>query len=109
MTARRSTNRTVRAAATATNSPVRAVVGVVPHDRIHAREPDHDRDRWTEGTVLDAEERNGHYVVTVRGPDGDAVELAVTFAVRDLFLDRLPIEADELPVGERVWYRKRGE
>jgi hypothetical protein len=47
--------------------------------------------------------------VAVRGPDGDAVELAVTFAVRDLFLDRLPIEADELPVGERVWYRKRGE
>ncbi|MEF8851071.1 MAG: hypothetical protein V5A44_04940 [Haloarculaceae archaeon] len=80
----------------------------MPHDRIHAREPDHDRDRWTEGTVLDTEERDGHYVVTVRGPDG-AVELVVTFAVRDLFLDRLSVGADESPVGERVWYRKRGQ
>lgn len=86
-----------------------AVLPVVPHDRIHAREPDHHRDRWTEGTVLDAEERDGHYVVTVRGPDGDPIELVVTFAVRDLFLDRLSTEAGESPVGERIWYRKRGE
>jgi hypothetical protein len=80
----------------------------VTHDRIHAREPDHDRDRWTEGTVLDTDERDGHYVVTVRSPDGEAVELVVTFAVRDLFLDRLPAEEGESPVGERVWYRKKG-
>jgi hypothetical protein len=81
----------------------------VPHDRIHAREPDHDRDRWTTGTVLDTDERDGHYVVTVRGPDDEAVELVVTFAVRDLFLDRLSTGMSESPVGERVWYRKRGQ
>jgi len=81
----------------------------VTHDRIHAREPDHDRDRWTEGTVLDTDERDSHYVVTVRGPESEAVDLVVTFAVRDLFLDRLPVEQGESPVGERVWYRKKGE
>ena len=78
------------------------------HDRIHARKPTHDIDRWSEGVVESAVERDGHCVVTVRAADGDTVELVVTFAVRDLFVSRLDIEPGASPVGERVWYRKRG-
>jgi hypothetical protein len=79
----------------------------VVHDRIHAREPTHHRDRWTEGVVTDIAERDGHCVVIVE-TDGETVELTVTLAVRDLFRSRLPIEADKSPVGQRVWYRKKG-
>lgn len=78
------------------------------HDRVHAREPAHDRERWSTGTVDAIEERDGHCVVTVRTGDGESVELVVTLAVRDLFVGRLPIEDGDSPVGERVWYRKRG-
>ncbi|MFC7138141.1 hypothetical protein ACFQRB_20020 [Halobaculum litoreum] len=77
------------------------------HDRIHAREPTHDRDRWSVGVVESVAERDGHAVVTVRdADDGDAVELTVTLAVRDLFVSRL--DPDEPTVGQRVWYRERG-
>ncbi|MEF8789176.1 MAG: hypothetical protein V5A61_03545 [Haloarculaceae archaeon] len=78
------------------------------HDRIHARKPTHDLDRWSVGTVERVGERDGHCVVTVRTEDGESVDLTVTLAVRDLFLRRLDIEPEESPVGERVWYRKRG-
>ncbi|WP_277553820.1 hypothetical protein [Halobaculum limi] len=78
------------------------------HDRIHAREPTHHRDRWTVGTVADIAERDGHCVVTVASETGESVELTVTLAVRDLFVGRLDIGPDESPVGERVWYRKKG-
>ncbi|WP_424013733.1 hypothetical protein ACOZ35_11575 [Halorubrum xinjiangense] len=94
------------------------------HDRVHAREPSHHVDRWSVGVVESIGERDGHCVVTVRpgdpgepdeaggeseGSDGsESVELTITFAVRDLFVGRLPIDDDESPVGERVWYRKRG-
>ena len=77
------------------------------HDRIHAREPSHHVDRWSVGTIEAIDERNGHCVVTVRSSAGEPVELVVTFAVRDLFLSRLDTDGDS-PVGERVWYRKRG-
>jgi hypothetical protein len=77
----------------------------VKHDRIHARKPSHHVDRWSVGTVEAVEERDGHCVITVRPPDDEPVELVVTFAVRDLFVSRL--DADS-PVGERVWYRKKG-
>jgi len=77
------------------------------HDRIHAREPSHHVDRWTAGTIEAIDQRDGHCLVRVRPSDGEAVELVVTMAVRDLFLSRL--ENGESPVGERVWYRKRGE
>jgi hypothetical protein len=79
------------------------------HDRIHAREPAHHVERWTEGTVESVTERDGHVVVTVTGPDERSVELVVTHAVRDLFVRRLDLAEGESPVGERVWYRKRGE
>ena len=64
------------------------------HDRIHAREPSHHRDRWSVGTVESVTERDGHCVVTV--------------AVRDLFVGRLDLGDGESPVGERVRYRKHG-
>lgn len=81
----------------------------VPHDRIHAREPTHDRERWRTGTVERLFERDGHAVVVVRDEERDeSVELVVTFAVRDLFVRRLDLDADGTPVGSRVWYRKRG-
>lgn len=78
------------------------------HDRIHAREPTHDSDRWTVGTIAALDERDGHCVVTV-DTDGEEVELVTTLAVRDLFVSRLDIDDGESPVGERVWYRKKGE
>ena len=92
------------------------------HDRVHAREPSHHVDRWSVGVVEAIGERDGHCVVTVRpvasedagdgrgasGSTAEPVELTVTLAVRDLFVSRLPIEEGESPVGERVWYRKRG-
>ncbi len=82
------------------------------HDRIHAREPAHDPERYRVGVVRAIEERDGHVVVTVEpaeGADGAApVELTVTHAVGDLFVDRLDLGDDESPVGERVWYRVRG-
>jgi hypothetical protein len=77
------------------------------HDRIHAREPDHHRDRWTVGTVDALDQRDGHCIVTVTAESGETVELTVTLAVRDLFVSRLGTD-DGSPVGERVWYRKRG-
>ena len=79
------------------------------HDRIHARKPTHDLDRWSTGVVTDITRRDGHCVVTVdpEAEDDRTVELVVTLAVRDLFLDRLGLD-DDSPVGERVWYRKRG-
>jgi hypothetical protein len=77
------------------------------HDRIHAREPTHHVDRWSAGTIASITERDGHCVVTVEPSGGPPVELTVTLAVRDLFLDRLDLDG-ESPVGERVWYRKRG-
>lgn len=78
------------------------------HDRIHARRPDHHVERWTPGTIEALEERDGHCVVTVRPDDDDAVELRVTFAIRDLFVGRLDLAPDESPVGERVWFREHG-
>ena len=86
------------------------------HDRIHAREPSHDVDEWSVGTLRDVGLRDGHAVFTVApdAPSGEAgdstdagtVELVVTTAIRDLVLRRLPDGED--PVGQRVWYKRRG-
>lgn len=78
------------------------------HDRIHAREPSHDVERWTAGTIEDIVERDGHCHVSVHDEHGETVGLVVTFAVRDLFVGRLDLDPDESPVGRTVWYRKRG-
>ena len=75
------------------------------HDRLHARKPTHNIDRWSIGTVESVDQRDGHCVVTVTDTDGKAVELTVTLAIRDVFLSRLDTDEEESPVGERVWYR----
>lgn len=77
------------------------------HDRIHAKEPTHHRDRWSVGTIENVAERDGHYVVTI-AENGSSVELTVTHAIRDLFVSRLDTADGESPVGERVWFRQRG-
>jgi len=78
------------------------------HDRLHAREPTHDIDRWSTGTIDAVDQRDGHCVVTVSTADGETVELVVTLAIQELFLGRLDIDEGASPVGERVWYRKHG-
>lgn len=78
------------------------------HDRIHAREPTHDTERWRVGHVESIGERDGHCVVEVTPEDGAAVELVVTLAIRDLFVGRLDIDEGDSPVGERVWFREHG-
>jgi hypothetical protein len=80
----------------------------VPHDRIHAREPTHDRDRWNTGVIERVFERDGHCLVVVDDA-GEEVELRVTLAIRDLFVRRLDLGEGESPVGSTVWYRKRGQ
>jgi len=80
----------------------------MPHDGIHARRPTHDRDRWAIGRIESIEERDGHWVFAVETAESGTVELVVTRAIRDLVVRRLDLAPDETPVGERVWYRKRG-
>jgi len=58
----------------------------MPHDRLHARKPTHDLERWSTGTVDAVEQRDGHCVVTVIDEDSKLVELVITLAIRDLFL-----------------------
>ena len=78
------------------------------HDRIHARKPTHEMERWSTGTIDSVEQRDGHCVVTVSDNGNEPVELVVTLAIRDLFLSRLDINEGESPVGEKVWYREHG-
>ncbi|PSQ45445.1 hypothetical protein BRD17_01360 [Halobacteriales archaeon SW_7_68_16] len=87
------------------------------HDRIHARKPELDTERWAAGRIETIEDRDGHVVVTVR-PEGDdtasaadpeTVDLTVTTAIRDLFVSRLDLPAGVSAVGERVWFRRHGE
>jgi hypothetical protein len=80
----------------------------MPHDRIHARKPTHDIERWSTGTIAAVDQRDGHCVVTVETETGGTVELTVTLAVRDLFVGRLDIDEEASPVGEQVWYREHG-
>jgi hypothetical protein len=80
----------------------------VHHDRIHAREPTHDREAWRVGTVRAVSERDGHWVVTVEPADGERVDLTTTLAIRDLVRSRLP-EPDASPVGQQVWFQNKGE
>lgn len=78
------------------------------HDRIHAREPTHDIERFSTGIIESIDHRDGHCFVTVATADDETVELVVKLAVRDLFLDRLETKDGASPNGERVWYRKHG-
>ena len=79
------------------------------HDRLHARKPTHEIERWSTGTIESIDERDGHCIVTVAAADGETVELTVTLAIRELFLSRLDVDDGESPVGEHVWYRTYGD
>ncbi|ELY56122.1 hypothetical protein C491_14282 [Natronococcus amylolyticus DSM 10524] len=78
------------------------------HDRIRARKPTADVDRWTVGTVERTGNRDGNTVFEVRSDESESVELVVTAAIGELVEKRLGLEDGESPVGARVWYRKRG-
>ena len=78
------------------------------HDRLHARKPTHNIERWSTGTIDSVDQRDGHCIVTVLDEHNDPRELVITVAIRDLYFSRLDIGEDESPVGERVWYRKHG-
>lgn len=80
----------------------------MPHDRIHARKPTHDIERWSVGTIERVTERDGHCVFDVRTDRRATVELTVTVAIGELVLSRLDLEEGESPVGARVWYRTHG-
>jgi hypothetical protein len=89
---------------------------VARDDRLHARPPTHDVERWTRGSVVGVEHPPGRVVVTVR-PDaeGDGTEPVahrVSEAVYDLFVGRVADEdradGDVCP-GAPVWYRERGQ
>ena len=93
-----------------------SILTVARDDRLHARAPGHDVERWTEGRVVDVEKPPGRVVVTVRpetgGDSEETVDLRVSEAVYDLFVGRVAAEhrseGDVLP-GAPVWYRKRGQ
>ena len=78
------------------------------HDRIRARKPTTNVDRWTVGTVERTGNRDGNAVFEVRIDKGESVELVVTAAIGELVEKPLGLEDGESPVGARVWYRSGG-
>ncbi|QFU84634.1 DUF7861 family protein [Natronorubrum aibiense] len=78
------------------------------HDRIHARKPAHDLERWSVGTIESITDRDGHCAFAVQTLDGETIELVVTVAIRELVVRRLDLEDGESPIGARVWYRQHG-
>lgn len=98
MAARAGGDRNTRASAPPTTGMV--------HDRVHAREP-HDPENWRVGVIRAVTERDGHavFVVAPEQAAGDTVDLMLTFDVRDLVLRRL---GDGEPVGQRIWFRRKG-
>lgn len=78
------------------------------HDRIPAREPTHDIERWSVWTIEHISERDGHGVFEVRSSEGEPVELIVTVATRELVSSRLDLDERESPVSTRVWYLEHG-
>jgi len=81
----------------------------MPHDRIHARQPTHDAERWSVGTIEAIDERAGRCVFEVQDAEGETIDLVVTDAIRELVLRRLDLENGESPIGARIWYREHGE
>lgn len=72
------------------------------NDRIRAKAPTTDVDRWRRGTVREVTEAGGEVRVTVESEGGETVDVTVTPAVYDLFAGR--VAADD-PVGEPAWFK----
>lgn len=81
------------------------------YDRLHARPPAHDPERWTAGRVLEVESEPGAVAVGVRADEtGETTVLRVSEAVYDLFVGRVdPADRAEGEVcpGAPVWFRAR--
>ena len=75
------------------------------NDRIRAKPPATDADRWTETTVraVRFDDTHGRYAVTV----ADGTEVTVSRALFELFAGRLerPVDDPEDAVGATAWYR----
>lgn len=83
------------------------MVSVGVNDRLRARPPTTEVDRWREGVVRSVDAEGRRVTVRVAPPDDLPVAVTVTEAIFDLFCSRLPIEvasATDL-VGQRVWFR----
>ncbi|QZA88193.1 hypothetical protein K0C01_10425 [Salinarchaeum sp. IM2453] len=76
-------------------------------DRIHAQKPQQDPENWSTGQIESIRSEDGHCIVTVHTDEG-LIELTVTTAIRDLFVSRLPTTKEESPVGEVIWFKRRG-
>lgn len=71
------------------------------HDRLRAKPPTTEVDRWRSGTVVAVRAvGSGREVVVETG--GERVTVSVTDAVFELFSGR--VDAPD-PVGETVWFR----
>jgi hypothetical protein len=85
------------------------------YDRLHARPPTHDPERWTRGTVVAVSREPGGVVVTVAAdaPDGPRRDLRVSDAVYELFVGRVDetdrTDEGEVRPGAPVWFRVRGD
>ncbi len=75
------------------------------NDRIRAKPPATEADRWTETTIraVRFDDTQGQYVITVT----DGTEVRVSQAVFELFVGRLerPVDTPEDAVGATAWYR----
>jgi hypothetical protein len=84
------------------------------YDRLHARPPTHDAERWSRGTVVGVAHEPGGVVVTVdaEGPAGPRLDLRVSEAVYELFVGRVDENhrtgEGEVRPGAPVWFRARG-
>lgn len=75
------------------------------HDRIRAKAPNTDTEKWKKGTVDAVDTTVSPHTVTVQSEDGDMVTLTITTAIYDLFTKRLE---SETPLDETVYYKKKG-
>lgn len=77
------------------------------NDRLRAKPPTTDIDRWREGTVRSVDAEGSRVTVRVAPSDDSPVAVTVTEAVFELFCGRLPtkVASAEDVVGQRVWFK----
>lgn len=77
-------------------------------DRIRAKEPKREKDRWQKGEIVDSFLENGRRKILVEARS-DEYKLDISNAIYDLFTGRLDISDDETPVGETVYFIDKNE